>query len=559
MEDGIVLRADIFRPVKDGHYPVILSYGPYAKGLSFQQGYKGNWDRMIEAYPEIAAGSTNKYQNWELVDPEKWVPDGYVCMRVDSRGAGRSPGTIDIYSPRESKDLYNCIEWAATQPWCNGKIGMNGISYYAMNQWHVASLQPPHLAACCVWEGAADNYRDFSRHGGILCEFLGSWFNRQVVQLQHGCAGHGQRNPVTGELVTGPETLPEEELAKNRIDPFLEALKQPLDGPYYRDRSPQYDKINVPLLSAANWGGMGIHPRGNIEGYLAAASKQKWLQVHGDSHFAPFYRKDGEDLQKRFFGHFLKGENNGWEKQPSVQLHVRHPGEKFVVRDEQEWPLARTQWTRFYLDPTSRELDREPKPGHAIEYETTGDGVTFTLPVQKKEVEITGPVAAKLFVSSDTTDADLFLSLRLFDPNNKEVLFIGSNDPCVPIALGWLRASQRKLDPARTLPYRPYHSHDEIWPLKPGEPVELDIEIWPTSIVVPPGYCLELNIRGKDYNHGLGDKRFPNGMYPMTGVGPFLHNDPQDRPAAIFGGRNRLHFERGREPYLLLPIIPPES
>jgi predicted acyl esterase len=148
--------------------------------------------------------------------------------------------------------------------------------------------------------------------------------------------------------------------------------------------------------------------------------------------------------------------------------------------------------------------------------------------------------------------------LRLFDPRGKEVLFIGSNDPCVPIALGWLRASHRKLDSARTLPYRPYHTHDEVWPLKPGEPVELDIELLPTSIVVPPGYRLELNVRGRDFNHVQGDRGFANAPYPMTGVGNLLHDDPEDRPAAIFGGRNRLHFEQGKEPYLLLPIIPPE-
>jgi predicted acyl esterase len=314
--------------------------------------------------------------------------------------------------------------------------------------------------------------------------------------------------------------------------------------------------IGTCRLSAANWGGMGLHPRGNFEGYLAAPSRQKWLQVHGDSHFSPFYRADGETLQKRFFGHFLKGENTGWEKQPPVQLQVRHPGEKFVVRDEQEWPLARTQWTRFYLDPTDRVLGRKPRSGPSIEYETTSDGVRFVMPPQAEEVEITGPVAAKLFVSSDTTDADLFLALRLFDPNGKEVLFAGSNDPCVPIGLGWLRASQRKLDPKCSLPYCPYHPHDEMWPLKPGEPVELDIEILPTSIVVPPGYRFVLNVRGNDFDHGLGDKGFANAMYPMHGVGNLLHNDPQDRPAAIFGGRNRLHFAPGKEPYLLLPIIP---
>ena len=117
---------------------------------------------MVEQHPDVAAGSTNKYQNWEVVDPEKWVPDGYACVRVDSRGAGRSPGLLDLWSAREAQDLYECIEWAAGQPWCNGKVGLNGISYYAMNQWQVAALQPPHLAAMCVWEGAADYYRDLA-------------------------------------------------------------------------------------------------------------------------------------------------------------------------------------------------------------------------------------------------------------------------------------------------------------------------------------------------------------------------------------------------------------
>src|SRR5919201_1226000 len=130
MDDGLVLRADVFRPADDKPHPVILSYGPYAKGLAFQQGYKSAWDRLVAAAPEVLAGSSNNYQCWELVDPEKWVPDGYACVRVDSRGAGRSPGTIDIWSAREARDLYHCIEWAAAQRWCNGKVGLNGISYY---------------------------------------------------------------------------------------------------------------------------------------------------------------------------------------------------------------------------------------------------------------------------------------------------------------------------------------------------------------------------------------------------------------------------------------------
>ena len=115
-DDGLVLRADVFRPVADGQFPVILSYGPYAKGLPFQVGYADQWRIMTSRHQDVTEGSTNRYQNWEVVDPEKWVPEGYVCVRVDSRGAGRSPGRVDPFSPRETRDLYECIEWAAAQP-----------------------------------------------------------------------------------------------------------------------------------------------------------------------------------------------------------------------------------------------------------------------------------------------------------------------------------------------------------------------------------------------------------------------------------------------------------
>jgi uncharacterized protein len=133
MEDGIVLRADVYRPTGEGRFPVILTYGPYGKWLAFQDGYPDQWRIMSGEHPDVTAGSSNKYQNWEVVDPEKWVPDGYVCVRVDSRGCGRSPGYIDTWSAREARDFYHCVEWAALQPWSTGKIGLNGISYYAMN------------------------------------------------------------------------------------------------------------------------------------------------------------------------------------------------------------------------------------------------------------------------------------------------------------------------------------------------------------------------------------------------------------------------------------------
>ena len=557
MDDGVVLMADVYRPEHDGRYASIITYGPYAKGLSFQEYFKRQWDQMISQFPEVAEGSSNKYQNWETVDPEKWVPDGYVCIRVDSRGAGRSPGYIDAHSPREAKDFHDCIEWAASQPWSNGKVGINGISYYAVNQWRVAGLQPPHLAAICVWEGYADRYRDGSHHGGILCTFPRDFQPRQILRVQHGVGSRGPRDSNTGELVAGPETLPEEELAGNRAPQWKELVEHSLDGAYYRERSAHWDRINVPLLSSGNWGGHGLHLRGNTEGFARAASKQKWLEIHGHAHWTHFYTNYGIDLQKRFFGHFLKGEDTGWSKQPRVQLQIRHPGEKYELRHENEWPLTRTAWTKFYLDPVGLALRREPpvKDGQ-LAYEALGDGLTFMTPPLREALEITGPAAAKLFVSSSTVDADVFLVLRVFDGNGKEVLFHGANDPGAPIALGWLRVSHRKLDPALTLPHRPYHSHDEKQPLTPGEVVELDIEIWPTCIVVPTGYRIGLSVRGKDYENEQDPVPSPWGGESMRGVGPMQHNDQIDRLKSVFGGRTTLHFDTGRRPYVLFPVIP---
>jgi predicted acyl esterase len=560
MDDGLVLRADVFRPPGASRCPVLLSYGPYAKGLAFQDGYPSAWQRMVAEHPDVAHGSSNLYQSWEVVDPEKWVPHGYACVRVDSRGAGRSPGIIDHFSPRETKDLYNCIEWAGVQPWSSGKVGLNGISYYAMNQWHVATLQPPHLTAMCIWEGSADWYRDMTHHGGILSSFWANWFDMQVKTVQYGLGERGARSRVTGELVCGGETLSDAELAKTRCDFGDNILAHSLDDSYHRERSPIWDRIITPFLSAANWGGQGLHPRGNFEGFVRAAAKDKWLEAHGIEHWTHFYTDYGRMLQKRFFDFFLKGEPNGWDRQPRVQLQVRHV-DRFVERHENEWPIARTHWTKFYLHPAAHQLGLGPaNTSGSITYDGLGDGVTFVSAPLDKETEITGPLAARLFVSSSTTDADLFLVFRVFSPDLREVVFMGAIDPHTPVAQGWLRASHRKLDPKLSTEYRPYHTHDREQPLKPGEVVPLDVEIWPTSIVVPAGHRIALTVRGRDYEwQKTTGAKLSNFRNELLGCGPFLHNDPRDRPAAVFGGKVTLHMGPQQQSYILLPVIPPKA
>ena len=557
MDDGVVVRADVFRPRDEGKWPVLLTYGPYAKGLAFQKGYPSAWQAMIANHPDVAYGSTNKYQNWEVVDPEKWVSHGYVCVRVDSRGTGRSPGFVDHFSPRETRDFYACIEWAGVQRWSNGNVGLNGISYYAINQWHVASLQPPHLKAMCIWEGAADWYRDMTHHGGILSTFWANWYDMQVKTVQYGLGERGPCSVVTGALVCGDETMSDEQLAQNRSSFGDEILRHPLDDDYHKARSPIWDKVTVPLLSAANWGGQGLHPRGNFEGFVRAASKNKWLECHGLEHWTHFYTDYGRNLQKRFFDFYLKGEANGWAEQPKVQLQVRHI-DHFVERHEADWPLPSTVWTRFYLDPKQQTLSLDPPAEDAeISFAALSDGLTFISRPLSEETEITGPLACNLRISSTTEDADIFLVFRVFNPDLREVTFVGAIDPHTPIAQGWLRASHRKLDESLSRPWRPYHTHDEVQPLQPGRPVDLAIEIWPTSIVVPKGFRIALSVRGKDYMwQATTGAKLSNFKNELLGCGPFLHDDPRDRPQLLFAGTTTLHVDRKGACSLMVPIIP---
>lgn len=559
MDDGLVLRADIFRPKGDAPSPVIMTSGVYAKGAPYRDAFAPAWEVLMATKPEVLRGSTKEFMVWETVDPEIWVPWGYACIRVDARGSGRSPGKLDIFSPREIKDYYNAIEWAATQPWCTGKVGLNGISYYAITQWLVASLQPPHLAAMIPWEGANDVYRDMMRHGGIFNNgFFEWWFPKQVISVQHGNP-RAWRDPWLGESASGPESLSDAELQNNRSEPVSDIVARPLDNKWYRERSADWSKVTVPFLSAANWGGHGIHPRGNFEAFTQAASKQKWLDCHPGRHEEWFYLDRGIALQKRFLDHFLKGIDNGWDREPPVQLHLRRPfSNEFEQRKETAWPLENTKWTKIYLDA----LDGIAVPGmcwHAptrwskMSFAAQGQPLTFLSPPLQRDTEITGPVAAKVFGSSSTTDMDLFVTLQAF-VNGAEVVFEGVAQDRTPLSQGWLRASHRKLDASKSLPYRPYHSHDELQPLEPGKVYELDIEIWPTNILLPKGAQLSLQISGKDFERPLPSDQ-PDEPWAMRNPSICTHSHVADRPDSIFGGETTI-FTGGETPScLLLPFI----
>jgi len=249
MRDGAKLKADVFRPDGDGHFPVLINMGIYQK------------DKLWIPPPDLEE-KPNPHMNWETVNPEWWVPRGYCCVRVDERGSGKSPGQSVLYSPQEAIDFYDAIEWAGDQPWSNGRVATIGISFFARTQWWVANLKPPSLKCIVPWEGAADQYRDILYHGGIFgAGFIVSWF---TTHMAHHMLGRAYRH--------NPDTFQDNVLWR--------FMRNSLDSGAFKSQQAQWDQIDLPLYSVGNWSGMGLHLRGATEGYLRAASKQKKLRLH---------------------------------------------------------------------------------------------------------------------------------------------------------------------------------------------------------------------------------------------------------------------------------------
>lgn len=548
MTDGLNLRVNVYRPQKEGRFPVVMLYGPYGKDTRDADAppYQAAWKKLIAKNPALCQTSSCRFIRWEAPDPERWIPDGYVIIHADSRGSNASPGLLDPFSPRHTEDYATLITWAAHQPWSNGKVGLLGISYYAINQWQVAARQPEGLAAIIPWEGAFDHYRDISNHGGIpSTEFLKIWFARQVAVTQNGNGETAYVDSAVGGKPTG-EPLPPEILKINRTSPLDAQSRQPFDAAYYHERTPEPGRIQVPLLSVGNWGGMGLHGRGNIEGYLAAASQSKWLRIHTGDHHAPFYAEESLALQKRFFDRYLKGENNGWDAEPPISLAIRRP-DGISWRKETEWPLKGTQWERFYLDASNSTMTTAKVSTRAeSSYQAMSDGVTFTTAPLTEDTEFTGPVKLKLWIKSSTHDMDVFATLRLIDPNGRDITFDGASEPRSPVTQGWLRISHRAVDPERSTEYRPYHPHQKAEAITPGQLYPADVEIWPTSVVVPKNYRLALTVQGKDWE-------LPGAEGMFRGSGPFLH---ADRDSAVYGGTNTIATGDEQASYLLLPRIP---
>lgn len=518
MRAGSYLVADIYRPAGQAgeKFPVLMSLSAYLKELQ-----------------HLPHGAPFTHQ--ERPEPDWWVPRGYILVFVDTRGTGKSPGKTDIWSAQEARDYYDAIEWAGVQPWSTGKVGLSGVSYYAITQWNVASLQPPHLTTILPWEGWADLYRDSVFHGGLFNQdFYGTWWTDVMgKQLLENTAADG------------PDGMNE-----NLI---LNYMRHSLDSSWWDETKAraQMQTLTVPFYSSANWGGWNHHLRGNLEAFTRAASKQKKLQVHIGGHTDYYYDEEGRNEQLRWYDYWLKEMNNGIMDEPPVKLCIRTSTRDCTWRFENEWPLKRTQYTKFYLTADKagavanaihdvRMLTTAPATAGVLTYdagpasnaraERNLPTVSFSTEPLAEDTEITGPINLVMWVSSATDDMDLFAYLKKTLP-----------DGTVQTATrGILKVSHRKLDPKLSTPARPYHSHDVEQKLHPGEIVKVEVEIWPTSMVYEKGTRIRLDVQPHDGQHyfsayHLKDNTIYTGgeraSYVLLPIIPSLENARKSRKA----------------------------
>ena len=501
MRDGVHLAATVYRPDRDGQVPVIMCVTVYGKDFG---------PKDYATLPKIKATGNavgtmhiSDATPWEGPDPGFWVPNGYAVVVANARGYYDSEGQAGIYSEKDPRDFADLIEWAGTQPWSNGAVGLNGVSYLAITQWMCASLtKPPHLKAIVPWEGASDLLRDVVAHGGIPeTRFLAGYYS--------GSLARGAGDEIVEQ---GPAMM-------------AEAARHPYP----------LERVHVPALICAFWSDPGLHTRRAVEGFTRIASFDKWMYTHGGNKWERYYSPDALEWQKAFFDRFLKGEDNGFEKRPRVRLEVRKTRDVYDIRNETSWPLARTTFSPLYLDLSNGRLTREaPLEEQSCTYNAeTMATVEFDLTFTRR-TEVTGPMVLSLWVAAaEADDLDLFIGVRKLDREGREVHFLAKDGfRNGMVALGWLRVSQRRLDPERSRPWRPFLSHERSEKVKPGEVVPVEIEILPSSTLFETGETLRLVVSGRD----------------IMAFARFGHDDTVNR------GRHRLHAGRAHPSHLLVPF-----
>jgi predicted acyl esterase len=505
MRDGVKIYVNIFRPKAEGKYPVVLAWAPYGKHEGAEDYYA--------ALPGCGQSKAlhSEYARFEGPDPAEWCRYGYIIVYVDPRGAWGSEGDLTFMSPQEALDGYDVVEWAGTQAWSNGMVGMNGVSYLGWSQWKIAAMNPPHLAAINPWEGVSDFYRELVYHGGIRSNFTA--------------------------MFPGTMCRP----TKRAEDLLAMAKEHPLFDDYWASKNADLAKITVPAFVVASWSDHGLHTRGTLEGFKKIASTEKWLRVHGRKKWVDYYAH--ADMQRQFFDRFLKGIDNEVKYWPKVNLEVRERSQVGNYRAENEWPLARTKYTKLFLGASKNELNASPlkelaQSRYAVDdLEDKSQNAFFEFAFKEK-TELTGHSKLKIWVEAvGSDDMDLFVVIDKFDRTGDRVPFPSqSGYDHGPVAYGWLRASHRELDEERSTAHQPVLKHQKEIKLNAGEVVPVEIELWPASVLFEQGETLRVTVIGSDLHAQEAWKH--------------------DGVRSVNRGVHVIHTGGKYDSHLLVPIIP---
>jgi predicted acyl esterase len=569
LRNGSFVYADVYRPDHDDPVPVVMNCGVYGRAF-VHYSICGEDDaekhEIMEERYFLGNPDGYEYENHESINTATWIPRGYALVRVDSPGAGKSPGTLGIWGINEAEAFYDAIEWAGVQPWSNGNVGLWGMSYYAVNQHAVASLRPPHLKAMIAIGTDADLYEEVVYTGGILNEeFFPFWFQKGIAPA------------VCGEVDA------KDFLAMARANPFKDSDPSAVFGPRSEVlMSPDLGDVAVPLWTVAvTTHPANFHQLGSSETYLNTPTKNKKIDFWEDW-FMKSYSTEAVEDHVAFFDHWLKGIDNGIMDRPPVRLEIRTGRGASYVQEEHEWPIARTDYVKWYLDASPSDLEGRipcdsvlrlartvPESARSATYSAEVDptapvvapapvagrhtmttapcspGASFVSAPLEEDTVLAGYSKLVVWVASTSEDMDLFVSLRVLDEEHREVDYCGPavipgiSTRLYPLAKGWLKVSHRTLDAERSTNFRPKHTHlrADYAPLRDGEIVPVEVEIVPNTGLVRKGHRIRLDVQ------------------PYTGVG---HGNRHAYDAAYHDGAlNTIYTGPEYPSYLQLPVLPP--
>lgn len=539
LRDGVTIYADVFRPVGDEACPAILAWSPYGKEIGGQ---------MLDDVPMrsgVPLSATSGLEKFEGPDPAYWVAHGYAIVNPDKRGAYMSEGNLLYWGHEDALDGCDVIEWIASRPWSNGKVGMSGNSWLTVSQWFIAAERPEHLAAIAPWEGFCDHYRESGTRGGIPAPE----FPEMIAETF--ASAHGM-------LEDQPRMI----------------VERPFMCDYWEDKAARVENIEIPAYVVASYTN-SVHTHGSFAGFRRMASKEKWLRVHNTSEWFDYYTPENVEDLRRFFDHYLKGIDNGWEQTPRVRLSVLNPGGTDIVgRTEEEFPLARTQYRKLYLSAADSTLCTTLPDQQAVsEYQSDSvrHEVTYRYRMEKP-TELTGYMKLHLWVSApDHDDMDLAVRVEKLSRDGQPLPDRTGN---IIAATGLMRVSMRQLDEARSTEAEPYYTFTTEQKLKPGEIVPVEIEIWPMGLYFNEGEMLQLTVGAyQPANAAIpfgsasisvpreGYTFMPGQPVDMITVGGNATQcaDPTDvvvSPATHNAGRHRIYTGGRYDSYLYVPEIP---